>query len=222
MRKAFIALLARDLRLGWRQRFDILTVVLFFLAAGALFPFASSPAPDRLSAIAAGVVMTMAALASLLSLERLFGPDYEDGSLDFLAVSALPLEATALAKIAAHWLMSGLPLLMAAPALSLFLRLPAEFYPRLMVSLLLITPALSVLGCFGAALALGSRRDGLLVSFLILPLFAPILILGAGAVEQARLDLGQTEYLYLLCSIDLVAIGAGPWAIGAALRQLFH
>jgi heme exporter protein B len=180
---AFFALLRRDLRLGFRQGIDALVVVLFFLAAGALFPFALGPEPQLLARIAAGIVMAMAALASLLSLDRLFAGDLEDGSLDGLALSPLSLELVGLAKVVSHWLMTGLPLLVAAPLLGLLLNLPASLYPILLLALLAVTPALSLLGGLGAALTLGARRGGLLLAFVILPLFIPILILGMGAVS---------------------------------------
>jgi heme exporter protein B len=219
---AFFALLRRDLRLGFRQGIDALVVVLFFLAAGALFPFALGPEPALLARIAAGIVMTMAALAALLSLDRLFSGDFEDGSLDGLALSPLSLELVALAKVAAHWLMTGLPLLAAAPLLGLLLGLPAELYPILLLSLIAATPALSLLGGLGAALTLGARRGGLLLAFLILPLFIPILILAMGAVGAAAQGASSLGALQLLVALDLGLLALAPWAMGMALRQVLR
>jgi heme exporter protein B len=220
--KAFLALLKRDLGLGLRQGIDALVVVLFFLAAGALFPFALGPEPELLARIAAGIVMSMAALASLLSLDRLFTADYEDGSLDGLALSPLSLELVALAKVATHWLMTGLPLLAAAPVLGLLLNLAPGQYPIMLLALILVTPALSLLGGLGAALTLGARRGGLLLAFLILPLFIPILILGMGAiaaVAEGRSALGALE---LLGALDLGLLALVPWAMATALRQVLR
>jgi heme exporter protein B len=220
--RAFSALLKRDLGLGLRQGIDALVVVLFFLAAGALFPFALGPEPELLARIAAGIVMTMAALASLLSLDRLFTADYEDGSLDGLALSPLSLELVALAKVATHWLMTGLPLLAAAPVLGLLLNLSPGQYPILLLSLVLVTPALSLLGGLGAALTLGARRGGLLLAFLILPLFIPILILGMGAVSASAQGQSALGALELLAALDLGLLALVPWAMATALRQVLR
>lgn len=220
--KAFVALLKRDLGLGLRQGIDALVVVLFFLAAGALFPFALGPEPVLLARIAAGIVMTMAALASLLSLDRLFTADYEDGSLDGLALSPLSLELVALAKVATHWLMTGLPLLAAAPILGLLLNLAPGQYPILLLTLILVTPALSLLGGLGAALTLGARRGGLLLAFLILPLFIPILILGMGAVAAVGEGREALGALQLLGALDLGLLALVPWAMATALRQVLR
>ncbi|MDY0871546.1 heme exporter protein CcmB [Dongia rigui] len=220
--RAFRALLKRDLGLGLRQGIDALVVVLFFLAAGALFPFALGPEPQLLARIAAGIVMSMAALASLLSLDRLFTADYEDGSLDGLALSPLSLELVALAKVATHWLMTGLPLLAAAPVLGLLLNLAPGQYPILLLSLVLVTPALSLLGALGAALTLGARRGGVLLAFLILPLFIPILILGMGAVSAAAEGQSALGALELLAALDLGLLALVPWAMATALRQVLR
>nr|WP_298682265.1 heme exporter protein CcmB [uncultured Dongia sp.] len=219
---AFSALLRRDLRLGFRQGIDALVVVLFFLAAGALFPFALGPEPQLLARIAAGIVMAMAALASLLSLDRLFATDLEDGSLDALALSPLSLELVALAKVLSHWLMTGLPLLVAAPVLGLLLNLPTALYPILLLSLLAVTPALSLLGGLGAALTLGARRGGLLLAFVILPLFIPILILGMGAVSASAQGTSPATALELLLALDLACLALVPWAMAMALRQVLR
>lgn len=218
----FAALLRRDLRLGLRQGIDLLAVVLFFLAAGILFPFALGPEPELLGRIAAGIVMAMAALASLLSLDRLFAADFEDGSLDGLVLSPLALELVALAKVLAHWLSTGLPLLLAAPVLGLLLNLPVDLYPILLLTLLAVTLALSLLGGLGAGLTLGARRGGILLAFIVLPLFVPVLILGMGAVTAVALGESPLAALELLLALDLGLLAVGPWGIAAALRQLLR
>jgi len=217
---AWLALLGRDLRLAFRQSADIAVVVLFFMAAGALFPFAVGPAPDLLARIAGGVVLVLAALAALLSLNRLYLDDFEDGSLDGITLSGLPLEAVALAKALAHWLTSGMPLLLAAPLLALMLRLPAGVHGTLLAALGLATPALSLLGGLGAALTLGSRSGGILLIFLILPLYVPILIFAAAALNAAASGESAWPFLAILAACDLAALALLPWATAAALRQI--
>jgi heme exporter protein B len=194
----FFALVRRDLRLGLRQGVDALVVVLFFLVAGALFPFAIGPEPERLSHLAGGIALTVAALAALLSLDRLYQTDYEDGSLDQLALSPLPL-------------------LIAAPILGLILRLPEAGYGPLLLSLALSTPILSLLGGLGAALVLGARRGGVLITFLILPLYVPVLVLGAAGLD-AGLGVGGTDPWLVLGGLDIAALALTPWATAAALR----
>ncbi|HVJ33638.1 MAG TPA: heme exporter protein CcmB [Terriglobia bacterium] len=217
---AAFALLRRDLRLSLRQGLDVALVVLFFLAAGILFPFAVGPAPNLLAAIASGVVMVMAALAALLSLDRLYLPDFEDGSLDGLLLSPLPLEVIALVKALAHWLTTGLPLLVAAPALGLILNLPPVAYLPMLTALLLATPMLSLLGGLGAALTLGSRRGGVLITLIILPLYVPVLIFAMAVIDAARLGLGSAAgFLILLAAMLLASLALTPWATAAALRQ---
>ncbi|HVJ42242.1 MAG TPA: heme exporter protein CcmB [Dongiaceae bacterium] len=217
---AAFALLHRDLRLSLRQGIDVALVVLFFLAAGILFPFAVGPAPNLLAAIASGVVMVMAALAALLSLDRLYLPDFEDGSLDGLLLSPLPLEVIALVKALAHWLTTGLPLLVAAPVLGLILNLPPAAYLPMLTALLLATPMLSLLGGLGAALTLGSRRGGVLITLIILPLYVPVLIFAMAVIDAARLGLGSgAGFLILLAAMLLGSLALTPWATAAALRQ---
>jgi heme exporter protein B len=217
---AFLALLRRDLVLSYRQGIDAWVVVLFFLAAGILFPFAIGPEPNALMRVSTGVVLSMAALAALLSLDRLYQSDFEDGSLDLMALGPLPLELVALAKALSHWLSTGLPLLVAAPLLALMLNAPLAGYGPLLVALALATPALSLLGGLGAALTLGSRRGGILLTLLILPLYVPVLIFAAGVIDRAALMGGDvTAPLLLLAGIDLGLLAITPWASAAALRQ---
>jgi len=215
----FFALLRRDLRLGLRQGVDALVVVLFFLVAGALFPFAIGPEPERLSRLAGGVALAMAALAALLSLDRLYQTDLDDGSLDQILLSGLPLELVAVAKAASHWLLTGLPLLLAAPILALMLRLPAEGHLPLMLSLALSTPILSLLGGLGAALTLGARRGGVLLTFLVLPLYVPALVLGAAGLDGSLTGTGGTAHWLILAGLDVAALALCPWATAAALRE---
>jgi heme exporter protein B len=217
---AFLALLRRDLVMSYRQGIDAWVVVLFFLAAGILFPFAIGPEPNALMRISTGVVLSMAALAALLSLDRLYQGDFDDGSLDLMALSPLPLELAALAKALAHWLSTGLPLLIAAPLLALMLNAPTESYGPMLAALALATPALSLLGGLGAALTLGSRRGGILLTLLILPLYVPVLIFAAGLISRSTLLEGDpTGPLLLLGGLDLGLLAITPWATAAALRQ---
>jgi heme exporter protein B len=195
-------------------------VVLFFLAAGILFPFAIGPEPSTLMRLSTGVVLSMAALAALLSLDRLYQGDFEDGSLDLMALGPLPLELTALAKVLVHWLSTGLPLLVAAPPLALMLNAPAESYGPMLAALALATPALSLLGGLGAALTLGSRRGGILLTLLILPLYVPVLIFAAGLISRSLMLEGNAAGpLLLLGGLDLGLLAITPWATAAALRQ---
>ena len=217
---AFLALLKRDLVLSYRQGIDAWVVVLFFLAAGILFPFAIGPEPNALMRVSTGVVLSMAALAALLSLDRLYQGDFEDGSLDQMVLGPLPLELTALAKALAHWLSTGLPLLIAAPLLAVMLNAPSASYGPMLLALALATPALSLLGGLGAALTLGSRRGGILLTLLILPLYVPVLIFAAGIIRRSQLLAGDpTGALLLLCGLDLGLLAITPWATAAALRQ---
>ena len=223
---AFLALIRRDLLLAYRQGIDGWVVVLFFLAAGILFPFAIGPEPNALARVAIGVVLSVAALAALLSLDRLYQADFDDGSLDQIALSPLPLELTALAKALVHWLSTGLPLLAAAPILALMLNAPTADYWPMLAALALATPALNLLGGLGAALTIGSRRGGILLTLLILPLYVPVLIFAAGAVGFAGEILpdgaagrGFGAHLLLLAGIDLALLAITPWATAAAIRQ---
>lgn len=217
---AAVALLRRDLKLSLRQGIDVALVVLFFLAAGILFPFAVGPAPNLLAAIGSGVVMVMAALAALLSLDRLYLPDFEDGSLEGLILSPLPLEIAAVVKALSHWLTTGLPLVVAAPLLGLALNLPGSAYFPMLAALLLATPILSLLGGLGAALTLGSRRSAVLITLIILPLYVPVLIFAMAIVDAARLGLpGGFTFMVILGGILMASLALTPWATAAALRQ---
>ncbi|MBV8167334.1 MAG: heme exporter protein CcmB, partial [Alphaproteobacteria bacterium] len=207
---AFWAVLGRDLRLGLRHGSDAAMVLAFFVLAAVLFPFGVGPEANLLARISAGVVWVTALLAAMLSLDRLFQTDYEDGSLDQLALSRAPLPVIVLAKAAAHWLTTGLPLIAVAPALGLMLRLdPAGFAP-LIAAMLIGTPCLSLVGAIGAALALGARRGGALVALLVLPLVLPVLIFGVGAVEAEVTGLGAQPHLMILGALLAAALPLAP------------
>lgn len=215
----FLALIARDLRLALRQGGDAAMVIAFYVVTIVLFPFGVGPEPELLQRIAAGIVWVTALLAALLSLERLFQADYEDGSLEALALLPLPLEAQVLAKCLAHWLVTGLPLTLVAPVLALLLHLDAAGYPALLAGMALGTPILSLLGAIGAALTLGARRGGVLLSLLVLPLYIPVLIFGVAAIEAAIAGFGPRPHLLLLAALLVLATGLVPFAAAAALRQ---
>ena len=216
---AFRLLVLRDLRLAFRQGGDAAMVVGFFVLTVILFPFGVGPEPELLSRIAAGILWVTALLAALLSLERLFQADWEDGSLEALALMPLPLEAQVLAKCLAHWLVTGLPLAIVAPLLGLLLQLDSAGYPVLVATLLLGTPTLSLIGAVGASLSLGARRGGVLLSLLVLPLYIPILIFGVAGIEAATAGLGARPHLLLLGALLAAALPLAPVAAAAALRQ---
>ena len=215
---SFKALLLRDLRLAFRQGGDGAMAVIFFVLAALLFPFGLGPEPEALARDAVGIVWVMALLASLLALDRLFQGDWEDGSLDLMALSPLPLELVVLAKALGHWLVSGLPLLIAAPIVAAMLQFDPAGLPRLVLALALGTPTLSLLGAVGAALTLGARRAAVLVSLLVLPLEIPILIFGVAAADPAATGDGLTQIMVLGALLAL-ALPLCPWAAAAALRQ---
>jgi heme exporter protein B len=214
----FFSLLRRDLLLVLRQGGDALITLAFYLLAVMTFPFGVGPEPALLARIAAGLLWTMALFAALLSLDRLFQQELEDGGLEQLALSPLPLEWSFLAKALAHWLATGLPLLLAAPLLGLLLRLETPAIPVLMLALGLGGPALTLVGAVGAALTLGARRGAVLLPLLVLPLYVPILIFGVAAVDAASSGLAAKPHLMLLGAYLLAALPLAPWAGAAALR----
>lgn len=214
-----IALIRRDLALAFRERSDSLLVIAFFVIAALLFPFGVGSEPNLLARIGPGVILAVALLAALLSLDRLFQTDYEDGSLELLTTGPVPLGLVVTAKIIAHWLTTGLPLMLAAPLLSLFFNLPPDLLPALLLTMLLATPLLSLIGAIGAALTLGARRGGVLLSLLILPLYIPTLIFAAGALDAARLGLDIYPHLAILGAMLLAALPLCPLAATAGVRQ---
>lgn len=215
----FLALVLHDLRLVWRQRGEALIGVAFFLLAALLFPFGVGPEPELLRRIAPGIVWVAALFAVVLSLERPFHADHEEGLLDQLALSPLPLGAAVLAKALVHWLTSGLLLTLAAPLIALVYDLPETLLPVLLGALLLGTPILSLLGVVIAATTLGARRGGVLIPLLALPLFVPVLIVGVLAVESAAAGLSPRPHLLLLGAGLLLALPLALLAGPAALRQ---
>lgn len=212
------ALLLRDLRLAVRAGGGFGLALAFFLILCTLVPFGVGPEGGMLSRIAPGILWVGALLACLLSLDRLFALDHEDGSLDLLATAPLPLEAVVAVKAVAHWLVTGLPLALFAPVLGLLLHLPGPAYPWLVGSLVLGTPALSMLGAFGAAVTVGLRRGGLLMSLLVLPLYMPTLIFGAEAVRRGAQGADPTTPMVFLAAITLAVLALVPFAAAAALR----
>jgi len=216
---AFFGLFRRDLRLALRQGGDVGLVLGFFILSVLLYPFGVGPEPELLGRIAAGIIWVAALLAAVLSLDRLFAMDHADGGLDLIALSPSALEIAVLAKVAAHWVATGLPLVVLSPVLAIFVDLDPIAIPVLMAGLAIGTPALSLLGAIAAALTLGARRPGVLVSLLVLPLFLPILIFGTGAVEAALTGAGVRPHLLLLAAVTLAALPLAPLATAAAVRQ---
>ncbi|KJZ20365.1 heme exporter protein CcmB [Loktanella sp. S4079] len=213
-----IALLWRDLRLAMRAGGGFGLGLAFFLIVVVLVPLGVGPQTELLSRIAPGIFWIASLLAALLSLDRIFALDFDDGSLALLATSPLPLEGAALAKAIAHWITTGLPLTIVAPALGFLLALAPEAYKYLLMSLLLGTPALSMIGTFGAALTVGLRRGGLLLSLLVLPLYVPTLIYGAEAVRRGAQGLDASGALILLGVITAGCFAVLPFATAATLR----
>jgi heme exporter protein B len=215
---AFLALLIRDIRLAFRIGGGGLLGVAFFLTAVLMTPLGIGPGGVVLAKIAGGTLWVAALLACLLSLDRLFQADLEDGSLDQIALSPLPLEGVVIAKAMAHWLTTAVPLIVVAPVLGLMMHLPGPAYGALIAALVIGTPALSLVGAVGAALTVGVRRGGLLLSVLVLPLYVPTLIFGARAVDQAGLGLPVGPSLLFLGAVTLLALAIAPFAAAAAIR----
>lgn len=215
---AFSAQLLRDLRLAARRWGEFANPLVFFLIVVTLFPLALGAEPALLSRLAPGVLWVAALLAMLLAQESVFRGDYEDGSLEQLALSPQPLWLLVLAKVAAHWLLTGLPLLLLAPVAAEALYLPREALGTLVAALALGTSLLSLLGAIGAALTVGVRGAAVLLALLVLPLVTPVLIFGAGAVDAAGAGLGASAHLSLLGAMFALGLFAAPWAAAAALR----
>jgi heme exporter protein B len=218
MLDAACCLVRRDLLLAWRRRSDVATALLFFVIVASLFPLGVGAEPNLLRAIAPGVIWVAALLSSMLSLSRLFAADHADGTLEQMLLGASPLGVIAAAKAAAHWIVSGLPLAVIAPLIALQYGLAPELYGVLIATLLLGTPVLSLIGAIGAALTLGLRGGGVLLSLLVLPLYVPVLIMGAGAIDMASAGVDPAGRLLLLGAMLVFAAAFAPWAIAAALR----
>jgi heme exporter protein B len=218
MLETLLWIIRRDVTLAWRRRTDLFTTLIFFVIVIALFPLGIGPELDTLRLIAPGVMWVGALLASMLALEQLFSADHRDGSLEQLLLTPQPLGVIVLGKVIAHWLITGLPLVVLAPVLGLQYDMSAESLKIMVIALLLGTPTLSLLGAIGAALTLGLRTGGILVALLVLPLYIPVLIFGAGAVEATASGLGGQAHLSMLGAILLVALLATPIATSASLR----
>ena len=216
--QTFSAVVRRDLLLAVRRRAEVLTTLFFFVIVVSLFPLGIGPEIETLRLIAPGVVWVAALLASMLALQRLFALDYADGTLESLVLAPQPLGLLVAAKVVAHWIVSGLPLVVVAPLLGIQFDLPGDALLVLVASLLLGTPTLSLIGSIGAALTLGLRGGGVLVSLLVLPLYIPVLIFGAGAVEAGGAGLGPGAHLSLLGAFLVLAAFFAPWATAVALR----
>ena len=216
--KAMIAVLRRDLLLAMRRKAEVLTALFFFLIVSSLFPLGIGPETALLRKIGPGVLWVGALLATMLGLQRMFATDHADGTLEQMVLSSAPLPLLVAGKIAAHWVVSGLPVVLLAPLLGLQFGLDADALGVLMLSLLIGTPLLSLLGAIGAALTLGVRGGGVLLALLVLPLFIPALVFGAGSVEAHGAGLGAGGHLSILGAMLAMAIFFAPWATTASLR----
>lgn len=218
MAEAFWATFCRELTIILRRKSDIVNPVLFMMMVCSLFPLGVSPSKEVLLLLAPGILWVVALLACLLSTESMFRSDYDDGSLELLLLSPQPLYFLSLAKATAHWLLTGIPLALVSPLMGLLLYLPVEAFPSLCISLLLGTGSLTFIGAVGAALTVGLRRGGVLLSLIILPLYVPVLIFGASAVKQAAASAPVVGQLSILAAFLLLAIALAPLAIAGALR----
>ena len=218
MLPAFSFIVRRELRLALRRKGDVLNVLVFFVVVASLFPLGVGPEPNQLRAMAAGVTWIAALLAAVLSLPRLFAADHADGTLEQMLASPQPLAVVVLAKTTAHWLLTGLPIALAAPLVGMQYDLPVSAVGVLLASLLIGTPVLSLLGAAGSALTLGVRGGGALLGLLVLPLFVPVLVFGAGAVTSSLIGINPSAHLSLLGAFLAVSSLVGPWAACAALR----
>jgi len=218
MLSTFLAVVHRDLMLAFRQRMDVMNTLVFFVVVVTIVPLGVGADPNLLRAIAPGVVWVAALLAAVLSLQRLFASDYQDGTLEQMLLAGEPLSVIVLGKVVAHWLVTGIPVTVISILLAVMFDIDADAALTLCLSLAAGTPVLSFLGAVGASLTLSLRGAGVLISLLVLPLYIPVLILGAGAAEAVASGLDGTPYLLLLAALSLLAMVLTPWAIAAALR----
>ncbi len=217
--QAFFAIIRRDLVLALRRRSEIANPLLFFILVITLFPLGIGAQPNLLKAIAPGIIWVSALLAAMLSLDSLFRSDFDDGSLEQILLSPHPASILVLAKIIAHWLVTGLPLLIISPLLAIFLGMPAPSLGSLLLTLLLGTPVLSLIGAIGVALTVGLRRGGMILSLLVLPLYVPVLIFASNAVEMAGSGLPINAQINILIAILLMSLVLAPWPTAAALKM---
>jgi heme exporter protein B len=219
MFNVFYCVLSRDILLALRRRTDVLTTLFFFIIVVSLFPLGVGSEREQLRALGPGVVWVAALLASMLALERLFAADYDDGTLEQLLLTGQPLALLVLGKVVAHWVLTGLPLVLIAPLVAMQYHLSTNAVWVMMAALAVGTPVLSLIGAIGAALTLGLRGGGILLSLLILPLYVPVLVYGAGAVTVSTIEIADTQpYFYLLGAFLLAATVLAPLAAAAALR----
>jgi len=216
--RPFLAVVRRDVSLALRRKNEVMTSVFFFVVVAALFPLGIGPEMNTLRQIGPGVLWVGALLASMLSLGRMFAADHDDGTLEQMVLSSASLPSLVGAKILAHWLLSGLPLVVLSPVLALQFDLNGQAIEVLMATLLLGTPLLSLIGAIGAALTLGVRGADVLLSLLVLPLYVPALVFGAGAVQAQTAGLGASAHLSILAAMLLIAAVFSPWACASALR----
>lgn len=216
---AFFAQLRRDLLVAFRNRSEALNPLMFFVLVTLLFPLGVGPSANLLQTIAPGVLWVAALLSALLSLDSMFRSDFEDGTLEQLVLSPQPLGLLVVARVFAHWVMSAVPLLLLSPVLAISLNMTPRAIPVLMLTLLLGTPVFSVIGAIGVALTVGLRRSGMLLALLVIPLYIPVLIFGAGAVDAAASGLPVTGQLYILAALLVLSLTLAPVAIAAALRM---
>lgn len=217
--QAFFAIIRRDLLLALRRRSEIANPLLFFVLVITLFPLGLGARPQLIQAIAPGVIWVSALLAAMLSLDSLFRSDFDDGSLEQILLSPHPASVLILAKVCAHWLVTGLPLLLIAPLLAVFLGLPSAVLGVLMQTLLLGTPVLSLVGAIGVALTVGLRRGGMILSLLVLPLYVPVLIFASNAVTMASSGLAVSAQINILSALLVLALVLTPWPTAAALKM---
>lgn len=216
--RAITLLVRRDLILAMRRRAEMINPLLFFILVTSLFPLGIGANPNLLAAVGPGVIWVAALLAALLSLEGIFRSDFEDGTLEQYLLSSHPVSLLVLGKVLAHWLITGLPLLLISPLLGVFLGLPAEGIKILFITLLLGTPVLSLIGAVGVALTVGLRKGGMILSLLVLPLYVPLLIFASSAVDTAAAGLSVTAHLSLIAALLVLALSLSPFATAAALR----
>lgn len=216
---AFLAIVRRDLVLALRRRSEVANPIFFFILVITLFPLGIGAKPNILQAIAPGIIWVSALLATMLSLDSLFRSDFDDGSLEQIILSPQPTSILVLAKVTAHWLVTGLPLLIVAPLLAVFLGMPNQALPVLLITLLLGTPILSLIGAIGVALTIGLRRGGMILSLLVLPLYVPVLIFASNAVEIASSGLAVNAQINILISMLVMAVVLAPWPTAAALKM---
>ena len=217
--QAFVFLLRRDLLLALRNRAEYAMPLLFFVLVITLFPLAIGALPELLSRIAPGIVWVAALLAAMLSLESIFRSDFDDGSLEQILLSPHPVAILVLAKVTAHWLVTGLPLLIAAPVLAQMLGLPQQALPTLLLTILIGTPVLSLIGAIGVALTVGLRKGGIILSLLVLPLYVPVLIFAASAIDNAAMGFDVSAQITMLLAFLFLSLSLSPWATAAALRM---